>query len=131
MIDLKIHINNGKDIFAPFEPTLVSWLHVVREYADRAPKDKDGKKDYFSFYKERPQVGFFAIAAWLNGWAVLQEWETEKKIRGVVVTYGLVGNKPNFLLRPSKVGVVLTKAKTALMRIFRNTFELPKARQPI
>jgi len=76
---LKVYINNDNDIFAPLEPTLVSWLHVVREYTYRAPKDKDGNPDYFSFHDERPQVGFFAIAAWLNGWAVLQEWGTKKK----------------------------------------------------
>lgn len=79
MTHLEVYINSNDHIFEPLESTLVSWLHVVREYTNRTPKDKEGNPDYFSYYKERPQVGFLAIAAWLNGWAVLQECETTKK----------------------------------------------------
>src|SRR5690348_5994978 len=81
MISLEVRINNNQDLFAEVEPVLLSWLHVVREYTQRVPIDvkKPEDKDYSWWHNERPQVGFFSIAAWLNGWAVLQEWGINKK----------------------------------------------------
>jgi hypothetical protein len=83
MEDPLVHINRNAETFAPLRSTLVSWLRVQREYSDRVPKNKNAPndRDYTCWYRERPQVGFLAIAAWLNRWAVLEEWGTEKKKR--------------------------------------------------
>jgi len=80
MFELKVQIKGSNSALEHLETTLHSWLHVVREYTYRVPKDLNdpNNKDYAWWSKERPQVGFLAIAAWLNGWAVLEEWGTRK-----------------------------------------------------
>jgi hypothetical protein len=78
LLKLKIYKDG---VFQSIHSTLHSWLHVVREYTYRVPKDliNPKNKDYSWWHGERPQVGFLSIAAWLNGWAVLEEWGTKKE----------------------------------------------------
>lgn len=81
MIDLRVSINKNTDVFGQLETTLHSWLHVIQEYTFRVPKvlENPENKDYCWWYGERPQIGFLAIACWLNGWAALEEWGTKKQ----------------------------------------------------
>src|SRR6266516_7728725 len=58
--------------FEPLRPVLKSWFCVLEDYIDRVPGDLP------FWYRERPQVGFFAEAAWRAGWAALEEWGMEK-----------------------------------------------------
>jgi hypothetical protein len=77
MVELRVQINKP-EVFGELETTLTSWLHVVREYTNRAPRDSQNRPDYCYWHRERSHVGFLATAAWLNGWAVLQEWSMKK-----------------------------------------------------
>jgi hypothetical protein len=61
--------------FKSVRPILKTWFSVLSNYAVRA-------KDSPFWYRERTQIGFLAIAAWLSGWAVLEEWRTEKNSDG-------------------------------------------------
>ncbi len=64
----------NKRSFEPIRPILESWFSVLKNYTERA-------EDSPFWYRERTQIGFLAIAAWLNGWAVLEEWRTEKGLK--------------------------------------------------
>ncbi len=67
--------------FSSLKPVLNSWFKVLRDYTRRVetiyedPKDRD----FPWWYRERPQVGFLAIASWCAGWAVLEEWGMKKR----------------------------------------------------
>src|SRR3569833_1958909 len=79
MFDLNVGLKDVNGTLGHLETTLHSWLHVVREYTHRVPKDlmNPDNMDYAWWSRERSQVGFLAFAAWLNGWAVLEEWGME------------------------------------------------------
>ncbi len=73
-------IEHCKPHLAELRPVVECWFSVLEEYAART-QDAQGKLDDIPFwYKERPQVGFFSIAAWLSGWAALEEWGTKKGV---------------------------------------------------
>lgn len=51
---------------------LESWREVMTEYPKRY------RVDLPYWYRERTHVGFLSIAAWLRGWATLEEWGLKK-----------------------------------------------------
>jgi len=59
-----------------FEPILKAWIRVLVSYSRRNPV-----KDLPWWYRERPQVGLLAAAAWRAGGGALEEWKTEKGTR--------------------------------------------------
>lgn len=62
-----------KSIQKTLKPLLSSWKKVTEDYAKRVP----GEGDCTYWYRERPHVGFLAVAAWrtVGGKGVaLEEW---------------------------------------------------------
>jgi hypothetical protein len=54
--------------FEPLRPILETWFMILENYITRVPKDLP------FWYRERPQIGFLAAAAWQSGYAALEEW---------------------------------------------------------
>jgi hypothetical protein len=69
MKNFELEIRNRR--LEPLRPIFKSWFSVLQEYINRTG-------DLPCWYRERPQVGFFATAAWKFGWATLEEWGMKK-----------------------------------------------------
>lgn len=58
--------------FKPLEPVLKKWHAVLSDYSKRSKGDQPW------WYRERPQIGFLAAAAWSADGVALEEWGMKK-----------------------------------------------------
>jgi hypothetical protein len=110
MVNLTVKIKDQNGVLACLMPTLHTWLNVIQEYTHRIPKSE--AKDYSYWQIEQTQVGFFSIAAWNNGWAVLQEWPTKKK-NGAGRNDLWIGRENTQLFIEAKIGQCLIDKEAA------------------
>jgi hypothetical protein len=72
MEDFKTSVRISVAKLEPLRPIFKSWFSILKEFGKKVPGDSP------FWYRERPQVGFLAAAAWRLGWVALEEWGTEK-----------------------------------------------------
>ncbi len=72
---LRAHWRLNRAKLPGWERLLPAWIRIHSAYTDAfVPNDRE----LSLYYKERPQVGFLAAAAFAAGGVALEEWGTEK-----------------------------------------------------
>jgi hypothetical protein len=69
-------VNSGGDPL--LRRILEKWIEVQHRYTTAL-----NNKDFAWYYGERTCIGFLAAAAWECGCVVLEEWQTEKRVRAL------------------------------------------------
>lgn len=74
--DCEISVKN--EALNSFKPIIMAWFQVLEDYANLSNVGTELDRDSAFGYRERPQVGFLAAAAWRAGGVALEEWGTSK-----------------------------------------------------